>query len=1722
MKNKPLKKVLSVFLAVLMVMSAWVFVAPEKAEAAGENYYIEVVWNASRTGHSDNLADDGNDDGDCIGFFIKTKDNHGTGTEYTYTADLKGKTTNTDTTWSQTVTGFPTSIIAIVDHGWAPQTAQLDIKSIKIGKDSSTLVTVFNGVITLKSSTKFKRFQYNVGNTSTSNDSDNAYLATANSATWAYPKVSKVVSNPTAQTVTVQKTGISDSKSFTATYKDQYGVTMAGSGATGAFDPALTGASITMSGNTATVTAGLDVFNNLTNYSTSTGKGTRTLKITNNGVVASCTVTFQAPKFSLKFNKQDGTNVYSNDLYYKSAVDCGTIASGLENSVVNTGDATYHDTYIWDTSKYVTSLTADTVVTEVKDKSVEHTFGDITEITDTEHKWACSVCGYVKSQEHIKDSGTITTADTCTQDGVKTYNCAVCGKEAIATETINKISGHEFTGDFVVKVDGKDGTHYKKCIRFDECRTYGFNGVANNCEAHNWDKDNSGVVDAKDGVVTTAPGCLTEGVRQYSCTLCSATYTEPVAATGHQNVTKTDAKDVTMLCGGDGNVAFWSCADCGKIYLDENCSTEVSDYTDNDGDSIPDVLETKGPEHDFTGSVKIVNASKDGSHNFRCKNCGEYGIVDENGNKILGGTEAHKWNDGVVTKEASCIANGEKTYTCSVCTQTYTETLPKVAHDMAKIDAVEAKCGVPGNNEYYYCETCKDYFKDKEGTTKTTVKGETIPALVHTAGNHKDTDTLFSKATCMGAAVYYDHCDYCDLKLTSTHPYGDPDTVNGHDFTGEIKMNSDRTHSFKCVVDGCGEYGNAKTCNYKVTADVASTCKTYGYTTYTCSDCGHSYNDYKTALDFTNHEGEEEIRIAFEATCSSNGYTGDIYCLGCGSKKTSGTTIVADPSVHPHENMKDYGKQDSTCQTEGYKAYRYCASCGTYEIPKETIAKKSHKFTSYAPNNDGTHTSTCDTCNASVAAPATYTTECSGGVANCVEKAICSTCGATYGETDSNNHKKISIVPKKDSTCQTEGYEAYHACKYCLAVTETIIPIEKKAHVYGSWTQNEDGSTHSRACVNCKDDEANGLVVATETDDCHGGIATCLTVAKCSDCGGSYGELNPSNHETQAATVSGAYPAECGKEGYTGDRLYNCCNAVKEKGSAIPALEHDFSVEVENSKIASTCVTKGEISYKCSRCDETKKVELDLDPKNHDSEETDVVKEKDATCTSDGYTGDTYYKCCYDPTKSDYENRHALVSKGSVIKANGQHVLGNAVPEYMLDLDENGDVVIDEEGNFVLSDEADYEAKIDARRDDDKWYHAQICSECKEVVFSACYTYEHTYNCVETDICEVCSGLCSLIDENKHKGELTLVPGTPSTCIKEGVKAYYICDDCENTYLDSAGKTPVDIDEEGALVEALAPHKVDWANGVVTKEASCGENGETTYKCTQEGCDHEVVLDNISSSGVHEWSTERKIVKEPTCYSTGYSAYYCTVCGKAQAGTYLILGMIDHDFDEGVVTVPATCTEDGVKTVSCQAEGCTKTQTEVIAATGHEWNDGEITKEATCGADGVLTKTCGSCGETTTEAIAATGEHTAGEWVVVKAPTCCEEGLKKSVCTVCGKTYTEKIPATNEHTWKTAPGKAPTCSEDGYTNHQVCADCGAIKEGTKTVVPADESYHKDYNADGLCDECDHNMRGEITPDNCNCWCHKTSGLSKFIYKIILFFWKLFGISETCPCGIAHY
>lgn len=65
-----------------------------------------------------------------------------------------------------------------------------------------------------------------------------------------------------------------------------------------------------------------------------------------------------------------------------------------------------------------------------------------------------------------------------------------------------------------------------------------------------------------------------------------------------------------------------------------------------------------------------------------------------------------------------------------------------------------------------------------------------------------------------------------------------------------------------------------------------------------------------------------------------------------------------------------------------------------------------------------------------------------------------------------------------------------------------------------------------------------------------------------------------------------------------------------------------------------------------------------------------------------------------------------------------------------------------------------------------------------------------------------------------------------------------------------------------------------------------------------------------------------------------------------------------HTYDDGVVTLAPTCTEDGVKTFTCQNDS-THTYTEPIPAIGHDWEeDGTIIREATRDEDGIIEYTC--------------------------------------------------------------------------------------------------------------------------------------------------------------------
>ncbi|MGN1443502.1 MAG: hypothetical protein ACI4XE_06605, partial [Acutalibacteraceae bacterium] len=118
-----------------------------------------------------------------------------------------------------------------------------------------------------------------------------------------------------------------------------------------------------------------------------------------------------------------------------------------------------------------------------------------------------------------------------------------------------------------------------------------------------------------------------------------------------------------------------------------------------------------------------------------------------------------------------------------------------------------------------------------------------------------------------------------------------------------------------------------------------------------------------------------------------------------------------------------------------------------------------------------------------------------------------------------------------------------------------------------------------------------------------------------------------------------------------------------------------------------------------------------------------------------------------------------------------------------------------------------------------------------------------------------------------------------------------------------------------------------------------------------------------------------------------------------------------------------------------------------------------------------------------------------------------------SVCKYCGNEKMRAIPKTGHHI-VVIPAVKATCETDGSTEGKYCSECGTVFKEVQ-VVPA--TGHGDYDGDGFCDAC-----GKANEGACDCICHKNFWLMRIIYKILQFFWKLFGIGHSCACGATHY
>ena len=240
---------------------------------------------------------------------------------------------------------------------------------------------------------------------------------------------------------------------------------------------------------------------------------------------------------------------------------------------------------------------------------------------------------------------------------------------------------------------------------------------------------------------------------------------------------------------------------------------------------------------------------------------------------------------------------------------------------------------------------------------------------------------------------------------------------------------------------------------------------------------------------------------------------------------------------------------------------------------------------------------------------------------------------------------------------------------------------------------------------------------------------------------------------------------------------------------------------------------------------------------------------------------------------------------------------------------------------------------------------------------------------------------------------------------------------------------------------AKLPHS--WDGGVVTKAATIYEKGVKTFTCTVCG---ETRTEDIK---VLDKTWHKGQTVAPTCTEQGYTVYICDQ-DKNLTEKRDYTAALGHDYGNGVVTTPATCTTEGVLTYTCTRDGVTKT--EGIPALGHKWDDGTITTAPTCETEGKKTYKCTNdgCTETKTESVAALG-HDWDDGVVTTKPTCEADGVKTYTCKNDGShTKTESIPALG-HDWNDGEvTTAPTCTEDGVKTYTCKNDASHTK--TETIA----------------------------------------------------------------------
>ena len=543
-------------------------------------------------------------------------------------------------------------------------------------------------------------------------------------------------------------------------------------------------------------------------------------------------------------------------------------------------------------------------------------------------------------------------------------------------------------------------------------------------------------------------------------------------------------------------------------------------------------------------------------------------------------------------------------------------------------------------------------------------------------------------------------------------------------------------------------------------------------------------------------------------------------------------------------------------------------------------------------------------------------------------------------------------------TCEAMGTTEYHCTNTGCNYIERIYTDPPKGHNY---------------------DYTNGEII--QSQDCTHPEITRYRCTRCKD---------PKDVETKPSLGGHKWKAgDITKEPtctVNGEQQYTCTVCNQTKTEPVKATGHDWQINKILS--AATCTSNGIARYICKTCGYGE---------NHTITATghkpEIRNKKEATCSSTGYTGDTYCSVC----------NKKLSSGETIAKKEHTWVKQDNIPATC----EKGGMEVEkcsvcgETKETQISDPLghDYgEWKVTKEPTCTKYgTKKRICKRCNEYEIDVIDPTGHQHTkiidqkeatCEEKGYsgdlyCEDCRLIIQLghdIAATGHTwddGEITKEPTQTATGIKT-----YTCKTCHKTRTET--------------IPMLKGHH--WDDGTVIKEPTCTESGEKIYHCTDEDC-NESYTEIIKATGHQHTKLIRK--KEAACEEEGYSGdTYCEDCKQIiKAGK--TISPTEHINTEIRNKRTATCESEGY-TGDTYCITCNKKlkDGQTIPKTDHNWTIKEI--PATCESDGSRTYICDTCKETKVQSIKATG-HTYGAWITTQSATVFNPEQQKRTCGKCGK-----------------------------------------------------------------------------------------------------------------------